>query len=167
LILYSFIIISAKIQLALQMTQDDDVVIYGSGSDSDSGGIYDEDGEFMEADKANGSYYIGLCGYVPDQPEPLLLSSISANAFFNNTRGDVLEYLMDYSTTRVDNPAIDIMKLCVDDRHTYNVVVKTHWLRLFQRKCKKVYAERQKLINSRKHPRALRYRSLNGKWKYD
>uniref|UniRef100_A0A6C0F0Z2 Uncharacterized protein n=1 Tax=viral metagenome TaxID=1070528 RepID=A0A6C0F0Z2_9ZZZZ len=153
------------------MTQDDDVVIYGSGSgsdsDSDSGDIYDEDGEFMEADKANGAYYIGLCGYVPEQPEPLLLSSISANAFFNNTHGDILEYLRDYSTTRVDKPAIDIMKLCVDDRQTYNVVVKTHWLRLFQRKCKKVYAERQKFINSRKHPRALRYRSLNGKWKYD
>ena len=131
------------------MTQDDDVVIYGSGSgsDSDSGDIYDEDGEFMEADKANGAYYIGLCGYVPEQPEPLLLSSISANAFFNNTCGDILEYLRDYSTTRVDKPAIDIMKLCVDDRQTYNVVVKTHWLRLFQRKCKKVYAERQKFIN--------------------
>ena len=153
--------------LTLKMSDADDVVIYGSGSDGDSGRIYDEDGEFMEADKADGSYYIGLCGYVPDQPEPLLLSAISANAFFNNTRGDVLDYLRDYSTTRVDNPAIDIMKLCVDDRQTYNVVVKTHWLRLFQRKCKKVYAERQKFINSRKHPRALRYRSIHGKWKYD
>lgn len=148
------------------MSDDDSTVIYGSDSENERD-IYNEDGEFMEADKTDGSYYIGLCGYVPDQSEPLLLSAISASAFFNNTRSDVLEYLRDYSTTRVDNPSIDIMKLCVDDRQTYNVVVKTHWLRLLQRKCKKVYAERQKFINSRKHPRALRYRSLNGKWKYD
>lgn len=41
--------------------------------------IYDDDGEFMDAEKTNGSYYIGLAGYVENQSEPILLSSISAN----------------------------------------------------------------------------------------
>ena len=107
-----------------------------SGDYENERDIYDEDCEFMDADKKHGSYYIGLCGYVKNQEEPILHSSISANAFFNNKHSDVLKYLRDYSTTMVDKPVIDIMKLCVDDRQTYNVIIKTHWLRVFQRKCR-------------------------------
>ena len=101
--------------------------------------IYDNDGEFMDAEKTDGSYYIGLAGYVENQREPILLSSISATAFMENEHDDILEYLTGYSTSRVANPALDIIKLCVDDRQTYNVVIKTHWLRLIQRKWKRVY----------------------------
>ncbi len=104
--------------------------------------IYDDDGEFMDADKTNGSYYIGLAGYVKNQRDPILLSSISATAFMANEHSDVLEYLTEYSTSRVVNPGLDILKLCVDDRQTYNVVIKTHWLRLVQRKWKNVYYAR-------------------------
>ena len=98
--------------------------------------IYDDDGEFMDAEKTNGSYYIGLAGYVENQSEPILLSSISANAFLMNGHSNVLEYLTEYSTSRVATPKLDILKLCVDDRQTYNVIIKTHWLRLVQRKWK-------------------------------
>ena len=104
--------------------------------------IYDEDGEFMDAEKVDGSYYIGLAGYVKNQTEPILLSSISTNAFMTNEHSDVLEYLTDYSTSRVTKPELDILKLCVDDRQTYNVIIKTHWLRLIQRKWKKIYSVR-------------------------
>ena len=137
---------------------DDSLVMYGSDRDHD---LYDEDGEFMDAEKTDGSYYIGLAGYVPNQPEPILLSSISPSAFLMNGHTDVLGYLAEYSTTRVGNPQLDIMKLCVDDRQTYNVCIKTHWLRLVQRKWKNIYAQR---INHRKKPSSLRYRNIHGKW---
>ena len=152
-------------------SDSDTVVMYGSDYNSDidsetvamyeNRDLYDEDGEFMDADKTDGSYYIGLAGYVPNQPEPILLSSISPTAFLMNGHSDVLGYLAEYSTTRVGNPQLDIMKLCVDDRQTYNVCIKTHWLRLVQRKWKNIYARR---INHRKKPSSLRYRSIHGKW---
>ncbi len=134
----------------------DSVVLYGSERD-----LYDEDGEFMDSDKTDGSYYIGLAGYVRGQTEPILMSSISPNAFLTNEHSDVLRYLAEYSTSRVGNPKLDILKLCVDDRQTYNVCIKTHWLRLVQRKWKNIYTKR---INSRKKPSSLRYRSIHGKW---
>ncbi len=139
-------------------SDSDSVVMYGSDREHD---LYDDDGEFMDADKTDGSYYIGLAGYVPGQTEPILMSSISPNAFLTNGRTDVLNYLTEYSTSRVRNPQLDILKLCVDDRQTYNVCIKTHWLRLVQRKWKNTYARR---LNFRKKPSSLRYRSIHGKW---
>lgn len=147
------------------LNSDDDIVICDTdSSDDEVYDIYDDDGEFMDAEKTDGSYYIGLAGYVENQSEPILLSSISANAFLTNGHSDILEYLTEYSTSRVANPGLDILKLCVDDRQTYNVVIKTHWLRLVQRKWKNIYSHRQSIINSRKKPSSLRYRSISGKW---
>ena len=119
------------------LNSDDDIVICDTdSSDDEVYDIYDDDGEFMDAEKTDGSYYIGLAGYVENQSEPILLSSISANAFLMNGHSNVLEYLTEYSTSRVATPKLDILKLCVDDRQTYNVIIKTHWLRLVQRKWK-------------------------------
>jgi hypothetical protein len=110
--------------------------IYENENEKD---IYDDDGEFMDAEKTDGSYYIGLAGYVENQSEPILLSSISPSAFLTNGHSDILDYLTEYSISRVANPELNILKLCVDDRQTYNVVIKTHWLRLVQRKWKNIY----------------------------
>lgn len=43
-------------------------------------------------------------------------------------------------------------------------ILKTFWLRIIQRKWKKVFAERQHIIRQRKHPAALHYRQIHGKW---
>ena len=147
------------------LNSDDDIVICDTdSSDDEVYDIYDDDGGFMDAEKTDGSYYIGLAGYVENQSEPILLSSISTTAFMENEHDDILEYLTEYSTSRVAKPELDILKLCVDDRQTYNVVIKTHWLRLIQRKWKNIYSTRQSIINSRKKPSSLRYRNINGKW---
>jgi hypothetical protein len=45
-----------------------------------------------------------------------------------------------------------------------SAVIKTHYLRLLQRKWKRIYAEKQRLIALRKNPRAIRFRELNGCW---
>lgn len=46
-------------------------------------------------------------------------------------------------------------------------IIKTFWLKIFQRKCKKIFKERQEIIKKRSSPRALNYRSIHGKWPKD
>jgi hypothetical protein len=43
-------------------------------------------------------------------------------------------------------------------------ILKTFWLRIIQRKWKKIYKERQQIIIQRTHPNALYFRRVYGKW---
>lgn len=106
--------------------------------------IYNDDGDFMDADKTDGTYYIGLAGYVKGQTEPILMSAISRDAFMTNVHSDILDYLIEYSISRVSRPQLDILQVRIDERQTYNVCIKTHWLRLVQRKWKNIYTQRRK-----------------------
>ena len=45
--------------------------------------------------------------------------------------------------------------------------IKTFWLKIVQRKWKKVFAERKKVLKKRKSLRALHYREIHGKWPKD
>ena len=45
-----------------------------------------------------------------------------------------------------------------------SVIIKTHYLRLIQRKWKNIYAERKRVIALRKQPSNILYRSIHGKW---
>lgn len=43
-------------------------------------------------------------------------------------------------------------------------IIKTHYIRLIQRKWKKLYAERKRVLSLRKHPTSLYFRRTYGKW---
>ncbi len=43
-------------------------------------------------------------------------------------------------------------------------IIKTFWLRLIQRKWKRVYRERKNIINKRKNIITMRNREMIGKW---
>jgi hypothetical protein len=43
-------------------------------------------------------------------------------------------------------------------------ILKTFWLRIIQRKWKKVFLEQQHIIKMRSHPSSLCYREIYGKW---
>jgi len=43
-------------------------------------------------------------------------------------------------------------------------IIKTFWIRLIQKKWKKIYKERQKIFNRRLSMQSLKYRELNGTW---
>jgi hypothetical protein len=43
-------------------------------------------------------------------------------------------------------------------------VIKTHFIRLIQRKWKRIYAERQRVLALRKHPSSLYFRRIYGSW---
>ena len=44
------------------------------------------------------------------------------------------------------------------------VIIKTIWLKIIQRKWKKVFAKRQQIIKYRSSPSSLSFRQLTGKW---
>ena len=96
--------------------------------------------------------------------EYILLSSISAKSFLNYDIGDVCSYLTDYSISYITNPNVQIMKLFIQNNGVYNVVLKTHWLRLVQRKWKKIYKEKQKIIKERSSIKNILLREINGKY---
>lgn len=52
-----------------------------------------------------------------------------------------------------------------DGPHDYTTaIIKTHFLRLLQRKWKKIYAERKRVIALRKHPKSIQFLRLHGRW---
>jgi hypothetical protein len=46
-------------------------------------------------------------------------------------------------------------------------VKKTYWIRMIQRRWKKLYKERLNIITKRNNPEALKYRQIHGKWSQD
>lgn len=128
--------------------------------DSVSDAIFEMDENFMDADKQNSSYYIGLPGFLASQNQLLLMNSISPGAFFKHDHDAVLKYLVEYSTSRIHNPTLHILQVHVDDHQAYNVTIKTFWLKLVQRSWKRVFKERQQMIEQNKNPRIVQNRSL-------
>ena len=135
---------------------------YDLESDADDGSdaIFEMDEDFMDADKLDLAYYIGLPGYLPSQNQLLLMNSISPNAFFKHDHATVLKYLVEYSTSRIHKPRVHILQVHVDERQAYNVTIKTFWLKLIQRAWKRVFKERQQIISQNKNPRLIQGRSL-------
>ena len=120
--------------------------------------------DYESIPKVDGKYYIGLPGFIRKFQEYILLSSISAKSFLNYDIGDVCSYLTDYSISYITNPNVQIMKLFIQNNGVYNVVLKTHWLRLVQRKWKKIYKEKQKIIIERSSIKNILLREINGKY---
>lgn len=128
--------------------------------DDESDAIFEIDEDFMDAEKLDSAYYIGLPGYLPSQNQLLLMNSISPNAFFKHDYAAVLKYLVEYSTSRINQPNVHILQVHVDEHQAYNVTVKTFWLKLVQRAWKRVFRERQQIITQNKNPRLIHNRSL-------
>jgi hypothetical protein len=62
-----------------------------------------------------------------------------------------------YVKIEIGNPLILPNGECI-------AILKTFWLRIIQRKWKKVFQDRKKVIQSRCNPKNIRYRSIHGKW---
>lgn len=140
-------------------------------SDLDSENVYDEinqlDYQHFYAEKEDGNYYIGMADY--DKPNGSLLFSttISPTAYFQYSYRDCSRYLYYYGISQQARPSIDIMQLHIDSTGTFNVVIKTFWLKLVQRKWKKIYKQRQQIIQKRSCPGALLHREIIGNWQHD
>lgn len=142
----------------------DEEDIYQQKSDE----IYRIDKNHMESDKKNGKYYIGIYSIISVHDNLLLSTSVSPQTFFQYPFNDILTYLHLYSISLLDEPNIEIMKLCIKPDETnslfqyYTVIVKTFWIKLIQRHWKKIYASRQSVIQKR--ATMFIYYQTNGKY---
>jgi hypothetical protein len=119
---------------------------------------------YDETDKENGNYYIGIAVLLREGIY-LLNSSISRRSFFAFEYSRILEYTYSISIL-VNNPntQIQIIRLNIHVDGTYEAHIKTHWLRLVQRRWKRVYAERARIIRARGNVRHQEYFRTHGKY---
>ena len=110
--------------------------------------------------------YIGIPIYDTHYDVNLLASRVSTKSFFDYDIDEVMNYLRDNNIMEIpprrrEVPfSPDIMQVHIDDSQVFTVVLKTHWLRLVQRKWKNVIGCRQNIM---RHPNYIRNREIHGK----
>jgi len=154
---------------------DDDLLSQATTIESDDSSAEFEDDEhdyqdehiFIEdadhfVERTTGTYYLGICQYIPSRDINLLANSVSQRVYFRNQHSDILRYLVNYSIIRITRPKIEIMKLDIRPDGSYSVILKTHWIRLIQRHWKKVYKGRQEIMKRRKTMVFQKIKELTG-----
>lgn len=124
--------------------------------------IYDFD-ETYQDEKIDTHYYIGLPGYNPKTNTMVLLSDIKSHTFFHYPFELILKYVQELSIELVFTPKIHILQLHIGTDGVYNVVLKTFWLKIIQRKWKNIMKKRKEIINQRKMLKNIYLRQINGK----
>lgn len=126
--------------------------------------LYDNDTDFIEREKNNHHYYIGICKRSRAYDYYLLVNAVSPKLFYN-TRYDLLvRYLQEYSVIYMSDPRIEIMKLYILPDGTYTVSIKTHWIRLIQRHWKKILSTRKRLWQLRGTIKSFFYFQFAGRY---
>ena len=88
---------------------------------------------------------------------------MSARTFLKYSLDDVLLYLGNMSMTLWrGKPIVNILKLYIAENGEYRVVSKTFWLKIIQRKWKKIYKERCDIQKKMRSLIYIRNREING-----
>jgi len=125
--------------------------------------IYSREQIFLDSEKQNGQYYIGLAKHMKSR-QILLLNAISAKTLYKYSYIHVLKYLYYYSLVRLYQPNVEIMKLYILNDGTYSVVLKTHWIRLIQRHWRNALHLRKQIMKKQMHLSSLYHREIHGKF---
>ena len=134
--------------------------------------IHNMDYRHLYSEKDNKKYYRGLCSemimkdslHLPTESIYLMVNSISNTTYFQWPHESSLRYLYYYGMTPMHNPKVDIMQLHILEDGTYSVIIKTFWLKLIQRKWKKIYQIRRRVLENRLHFTSLYHREVHGDW---
>jgi hypothetical protein len=95
----------------------------------------------------------------------LMNSTISARTFLAYSYSRVHAYVRNTSCYYVRrNTQIEIMQLCIHADGVYEVVLKTYWLRIVQRRWKNIYKERQRILRLRSSIHNQEYFRRHGKY---
>lgn len=133
--------------------------------DEDIDNVYTMDYDHCLSEKINNKYYIG--SYEITDNRFLLSSSISPSTYFKIDPFICSNYLYFYSLSTNTIKSTDILKVNIVKINGWDictVTVKTFWLKIIQRKWKKIYKERMKIIKNRKNVTSLHQREINGKF---
>jgi hypothetical protein len=153
-----------EIESDSEIASIDGVQYYYNDLDSENlNDICDEEDDFIDEPRVNNQYCIGLCGRPLFQSKILLLSCVSAKTFLKYKLDDILLYLVQMSLTLWrGRPKINILKISINERGEYVAITKTFWLKIIQRKWKKIYKERCDTLKKMKSLVYLRNREING-----
>ena len=132
--------------------------------------IYNLETEFLDSEKENHKYYLGICTGLRGQ-RILLNIAIQPKTFLKFDIQSVLNYLAEYSifTIRrqlldVTNVQLQIMKLNMEPRPSWQtVILKTYWIRIIQRTGKRIFRERPEMLLKRRTLQNMRYFEIHGK----
>ena len=134
--------------------------------------IHNMDYQHLYSEKQNSKYYIGLCAeilqndylHLPTESIYLMVNSISPSTYFKWSYKSCLRYLYYYGMTAMHKPEINILQLHILNDGTYSVVIKTFWLKIIQRKWKKIFNERKQILSKRKQLSSMLHREIHGSW---
>tara|TARA_B100000282_G_C31735689_1_gene493310 strand:+ start:2281 stop:2988 length:708 start_codon:yes stop_codon:yes gene_type:complete len=134
--------------------------------------IHNMDYQHLYSEKVNKKYYIGICTetiqndylHLPTDSIYLMVNSMSPNTYFRWPHNSSLRYLYYYGLTAMHKPEINILQLHIMDDGTYSVVIKTFWLKIIQRKWKKIFKMRQEILSNRLQLSSMHHREVHGNW---
>ena len=139
----------------------------GEEEEEEHGELYDEilleEEDFNHDKHQDGKYYIGLPYYDKVFEELLLASSVCRETFFSHSIENVTHYLKNYSVVRTEQRDVpEIMQLIIHPTtEAYNIVLKTHWIRLIQRTWKNVMKKRAAVLQEWSQPAFLKQREMH------
>jgi hypothetical protein len=113
--------------------------------------MYDLEKDFLYSDKNNNQYVIGFhsiedkFSVACEGKIQIFDSGFSAKTFFKFSYNEVFLYLFYNSLKYCPNYKIDIIKIYINEDGVHVAITKTFWLRLIQRKWKKIMKLRENL----------------------
>ena len=152
---------SSSDSIIIESDSDDNDSIFNYQLDDVVDTLYNEDADHVESDKYNGHYYLGLYKHIEQSGNLLFMMSASNKLFLKYPHEQIVDYLKEYSIVPSISDNVDIMKMYVKN-DTYYVVLKTHWIRLIQRKWKALYNDFKKRQETKYKSNSLKYREQNG-----
>ena len=148
-------------------TSYDDTASISTDNSDELENMFEYDHVFNETEKLDNTYYIGLCRQMYEFDYYLLTSAITPHLFFESTYQNSLQYLIYNSIIVMNQPVIEIMKLHIYNNNTYTVVKKTFWLRLVQRRWKKILRARYEIRRRRGFISSQSVFAIYGKYPYE
>jgi hypothetical protein len=125
--------------------------------------IYHKERVFLDSEKTDGKYYIGIAALKLSCGNIIFANAISTRSFFSYEYPDIMGYLTDYSILILRKPGLHIMQLQMSGEQM-NVVIKTHWIRIIQRTFRKIYKQQGEVLAIRRQPRSILHFSVFGKY---
>lgn len=172
---------SPLIQRQYSFYTNDEIIIDDSETDNDSDSDSDSDYSLTPSDIMNnenddiqengkkliGSYYlIKNTKYgIPTDYKWLLYLSVSCKNFFEFKYSDIHRYLKGVcEKSKIGLLEVNYIFIEEDDIFYSSIIDKTIWLRLIQRKWKKIVKKRKEIIKNRLRMESIHERQITGKW---
>jgi hypothetical protein len=132
--------------------------------------------DYLNIDRPNNSYLIGMAfllsrpyynnNIMIEEQLYLVASHISAKTFYKFNYSDIKKYLFINSTFYLRKPQINIIKLYITEDGMHTCIIKTFWLKIVQRRWKKIYALRLYTIKLRGTIVEIRWHEIHGTYSY-